>query len=402
VRSSRVRTAIVSTLLAALSACACDTVPDAAVTDCDAQIVPGGSAVDILFVVDDSGSMREEQDELAKNLGDFVDALVNAPVRLDVRIGVTNTSVHGFTGGTTYGAPFGGVDFPGVAGTPYPAGALVAIADPEGVVTAGHFVWDPVTSWGGSRILSNGSTLARDFKANVLQGVWGSGKEQPLSAMRKALEQSTCPGVNCGFLRDGARLAVVILTDEDDCSSDVGTVADDAACRTSPALEPLADYVSFLDTVTQGDPPIVALIAGFDAQNAVSACSGSAFGTSTSARAEPRRLDDFVELLGTTRTVKDSICESFGPSLLAIATKIIPQTMPLEQAPQDWRMLAVALNRGGSTVPCRLALAGSPDAGAADVLFTPPQPGTSASLTFQNGCTLGVRDRVDLRIVCAR
>ena len=100
----RARTAIASTLLAALSGCAaCDSVPAAAVTDCNAQVIPGGAATDILFVVDDSGSMTQNQVALAANLGTFVDQLLASPVPLDVHLGVTNTSVEDYVAafGTT-------------------------------------------------------------------------------------------------------------------------------------------------------------------------------------------------------------------------------------------------------------------------------------------------------------
>jgi hypothetical protein len=411
----RIRTALLATALAALSGCAgCDSVPDDAVTDCDAQIAPGGAATDILFVVDDSGSMSQEQEELAANLGAFIDALVNAPVRLDVRVGVTNTSVHGFAPAnqTTY-APASPS-----AGVPYPAGTIVAVVqDPEGVGSAGKLVygWDPAkatTTWGGARILSNGPNLTRDFKANVLQGISGSGKEQPLAAMALALGKASNVGdPNFGFLRAGARLAVVILTDEDDCSSPLGSVTNDT-CRTSGSLYPLADYVTTLAAVAETagtEPPIVALIAGYDAAGNLDACRGADFvpPTATSALSQPTRLNAFLAELdaaspGVDRTHKDSICRNFGPALLDIANRIIPQTVPLEQAPTDWRMLAVAVDRGGTTVPCRLALSGSTDEATADAVYLPPQSGAAATLTFQHACRLAVGDRVDLRIVCAR
>lgn len=400
---------LATTLLAALAGCAgCDSVPDAAITDCDQQVVPGGAATDVLFVVDDSGSMREEQEELAANLGQFIDALVNAPVRLDIRIGVTNTSLHGYPPNdqTTYGSGPS-------AGKPYPAGTIVAIEqDPQGLGTAGKFVFDPAgsTTFGGARILSSGPNLSRDFKANVLQGIWGAGKEQPLEAMRLALEKSVIGDVNSGFQRAGARLAVVVLTDEDDCSSDVGAVADDGDCDTLPDQRtPLDEYVSYLASTrfNLAGPPIFALIAGFDSTGTTTAlCRGSDFvpPTSTSAWSVPTRLDAFVDLLDADspgRTLRKSICGAFGPSLLEIASMIIPQTVPLDQAPEDYRMLTVALNRGGTLQSCPVALEGSAGPGTGAV-FVPPQPGSPALLRFQGPCVLGVGDRVEIGIICAR
>lgn len=78
---------------ALLPGCACDTVPPDAVTKCQAEVVIGAAATDIVFVIDESGSMDEEQQNLQDNLSAFVMALANAPVRNDFRIGVTTTSV---------------------------------------------------------------------------------------------------------------------------------------------------------------------------------------------------------------------------------------------------------------------------------------------------------------------
>jgi hypothetical protein len=409
----RLRLAIASTLLAAVAGCACDAVPDGAVTDCDALVTPGVAATDLLFVVDDSGSMAGEQEELAQNLTAFIQALLGSPVELDLRIGVTNTSVTAFDG-TAGSYPTS----PAPAGTPYPAGTFVAVEDAGGVVTPGAFAWDPGTfgtatgGWGGPRLLSSAelpeAALERFFRANVQVGTRGSGKEQPLAAMRLALEKTRAGDVNDGFRRPGARLAVVLITDEDDCSETAAPfdVVDNAGCHTAAfkttRLDPLADFVSFLDT-TVGGAPIVAVVAGFDPATLDPTGCAAAGGTSSSD--DPTRLDALLGLLEAAhpgRTFKDSICASFGPPLLSIASMIIPQTMPLEAAPADWRMLAVSVERGGSSVPCRLAAAGSPEAASADAVFTPPQPGAASTLTFQRSCTLGVGDRVGIRIVCVR
>ncbi len=422
----RARTPIVLTLVAALSGCAaCDTVPPDAVTDCSAQIVPGIAATDVLFIVDDSASMAGEQAELAANLGTFIDELLGSAIALDVRIGVTNTSVSDFS--STSGADGPATYLGGVfAGKPYPRGSVVAVLDPDGVVTPGRFAFDPVVygtatgGWGGHRILSSASTPAADliryFKANVRHGIQGSGKEQPLRAMRMAIDKAEqLGGENLGFLRANARLAVVIVTDEDDCSESAAPfIVGDAQtgndqCHSgsvkASGLDPLDDFVTLLDTT--GGEPIVAVIAGF-AQTALLEPTGCS-SASTSSSDDPTRLDAFLGKLDAAhpgRTFKDSICNDFGPSLLRIAEVIIPQTMPLQQSPQDYRMMAVAIQRPGSAtpIPCPMEPFGS--AAAADpatgVIYNTAPPGGLPSLTFQNQCRLGLGDRVDLRIVCVR
>jgi hypothetical protein len=397
------RTAVASTLLAALAGCAgCDDVPADALEDCNPQIAVS-ARTDLLVIIDDSGSMAGEQVELAQNLSDFIDTLVTtSAAALDLRVGVTNTSIARYDGSSAYDDDPG---FPGSPGTPYPAGALVAIeqgANGDGL--SGHFVWgfDPsvgTSTWGGLRILSSGPLLAQDFKANVLHGDWGSGKEQPLAAMRMAIEKAAPGGVNAGFRRSGARLAVVIITDEDDCSESAppyeGTSQANCASQTNKDqnFDALADFVTLLDT-TVGGEPLVAVIAGFDP--ATLDPTGCSSGTSASIQ-DPTRLDDFVAALDAThpgRTHKDSICNDYGPALAAIADKLVPQRIFLDEVPADPDMLVPRVVRADGSV--QTCVTGT------DVVFAGPQAGAPASLTFRNACTLRSRDRVDIQIVCAR
>jgi hypothetical protein len=421
----RTRSLVASTLLAGLAGCAsCDSVPSNAVTDCNAQVVPGGAAVDLLVVVDDSGSMSNKQQALADNLSEFIDALTGSAIALDLRIGVTNTSIDDYGGARIYsGNDPTGAAYPGPRNAPFPFGTIVAIEqDGSGLGQFGHFLWgtayDPAhltSTWGGPRILSSGPNLACDFKANVHQGDWGSGKEQPLRAMRASLDASTVTtSLNFGFLRSGARLGVIILTDEDDCSESQATkhITSDSVCHStaidSTDFDSLDGFVSYLDTTirgaTDGAPPIVAVISGFGSETLPtdpSGCTSTAF----SSYANPRRLGAFLDRLDHAhpgRAYPFSICQNFGDALAAIAQALIPQTMPLQQAPADYRMMVVSIQRGASLIPCHMEPVGEAGASTADVVYTPPPPGGLATLKFQGQtCTLQPGDRVNIQIVCA-
>src|SRR5437667_3540080 len=64
--------------------------------------------VDILFVIDNSFSMKQEQDNLARNLPAFIDKLRNIQGGLpDVHIGVVTTDVGAGPGGVTGCTPPG-------------------------------------------------------------------------------------------------------------------------------------------------------------------------------------------------------------------------------------------------------------------------------------------------------
>jgi hypothetical protein len=393
--------------LVALLLAACADPPSEAVLDCEANVQIGGAAIDILFVIDDSGSMSQEQQNLRDNLAEFVQLLADAPVRSDFRIAVTNTSVRGFGGETAYAAGPNA----GPPAVPFPAGALVAVArDGAGAPLAGDLAWDAAAGFGGPRVLDAASpTLVADFQGNVLQGTSGSGKEQPLAAVRGALVDRVADGTNAGFLRPGARLAVVIVTDEDDCT-DPGNVATTndlchAAAVKANDLEPVADFVSFLRGPIEGEArdPIVAVIAGFDqATLAPTGCGDPTGGPTVPASFDdPTRLDALVAALGPDRSYRGSICDpDFGPGLQAIADLLVPQTVPLEGAPSDPRLLVVSVRRGDAVIPCPVyETCAGPGCGDG-ARFTRDGSGP-ATLTFEGACRLHSGDRVDVGILCA-
>jgi hypothetical protein len=400
--------------LAALHGCACDTVPATSLQACQAaQVLPDKVQTDILFVIDDSGSMADNQANLSANLGAFIDTLAASPVQNEFRIGVTNTSVEGFQTSATApparaytGAPVNGV--------PYPRGALVAVAQGGGGAgISGAFIYDAASAtWGGNRILDAGLvSLARDFKANALVGTRGSGREQPFRAARLALTDRLADA-NAGFLRHGARLAVFFVTDEDDCSGDATTaVSSDTQChdlavKNDPALlDPVAGFAAFLLGPISGElrELEVGAIAGFDPVTLQPSCATCPNATCATAMEKADRFDQLRQALGDTRMQLGSICApSFRDTLLRFAGQLTPSSLPLQGAPADWRMLAVKLTRaGGAVVACGVALEGTAAATAADAVYRPPGFGRPAQVTFQNGCRLGLGDRIDLSVVCA-
>lgn len=129
----------------------------------------GDAQVDILFVIDDSCSMGDEQQELASNFAAFLSSASQSSG--DWRIGVTTTDVFGVRG---------------------------LLAREPGAVP-----WlTPATP-----------NVAGLFAQRVRVGVNGSGFEQPLAAMQLAVTEPNLSGANRGFLRGNAALAVVIVTD---------------------------------------------------------------------------------------------------------------------------------------------------------------------------------------------
>lgn len=159
-----------------------------------------GQNVDVLFVVDNSGSMQEEQSNLATNFSSFIQGA--ASWQNDYHIGVTTTDLE---------------------------------ADNGRLVAAGN----------NARFVT--SATQAQFKDNVQVGTNGSGDEKGLACAQAALSlphtagsgdpanltsctsdtQCTAPercwdgycgGRNRGFIREDATLEVVIVSDEEDYS----------------------------------------------------------------------------------------------------------------------------------------------------------------------------------------
>jgi hypothetical protein len=409
-------TAMLCAALAALPGCACDTVPATALQDCQAaQVLPDRVQTDILFVIDDSGSMSEEQANLRDNLGIFIDTLAASAVQNEFRIGVTNTSVEEYKVSAS-APPVQAYGSGPSYGVPYPDGALVAIRQVAGLGVSGSFIYDaPTSTWGGNRILDAGTaSLQQDFKANVLVGTRGSGREQPFRAARLALTERLA-GANAGFLRPGARLAIFFLTDEDDCSGDPSTAVSsntqchDLAVKNDPALMDGVDgFAGFLLGPIGGElrDVVVGAIAGFSPTTLAPSCGDAGICANLDCATALDKADRFAQLhtaLGSARMQIGSICDtSFRDTLLRFAEVLTPSSLPLKGAPADWRMLAVRLTQAsGAVVACAVALDGTAGATAADAVYTPPGFGRPAQLTFQNACRLGMGDRIDVQVVCA-
>jgi hypothetical protein len=164
--------------------------------DIPAQPFP---AADILFVIDNSGSMTAEQASLTANFGTMMHVLETLDGGMpDVHIGVVTSDLgtsttDGSRGATAFGCSGSGDD-----------GAMHMTP-----TVSGRFIADD-----GKGLHNYTGTLEDAFAALAAVGTKGCGIEQHLGAMERGLEHPA----NRGFVRDDAYLAVVVIADEDDCS----------------------------------------------------------------------------------------------------------------------------------------------------------------------------------------
>jgi hypothetical protein len=177
--------------------------------------------VDLLFVIDDSGSMAPKQEALKSRFPTLINVLEDFAMKgheASYHIGVVTSDLG--APGTNCGSNLGGkLQQRGLAKTNV-AGCL-------GPVGANFIEYDQRN--GTDNFSATGQTLAETFSCmatvvdpdGTVGGHTGCGFESQLEAAYRALHD-TIPD-NSGFLRPNAILAVVWVTDEDDCSADPGS-----------------------------------------------------------------------------------------------------------------------------------------------------------------------------------
>lgn len=369
---------------------------------CDAEApLISAQKTDLLFVIDNSGSMSDEQAAIARELPAFLEALRQGNgVEQDFRVGVITTSVY-LRGTFDTGEVFKLYNDQG--------GRLQPVKDVAGLPTAERFLegTDP--------------ELLEKFRRLVKQGVGGSGQEAPFEAARLALTPplSTLPlaeGGNGGFLRDGARLLVVVVSDEDDCSSTERpppvAVSEDTArdlCHEeAERLTPVSEYVRLFHNLVDGTGATrevlwatigpVALGDKRAEQVLDSTSKGkyvrnadcpTSFGAGYRQRELAERFDSGLENL-------DSICRAdFRDTLVAIASLArSSQSIEVVNLP-DPRLAQVRVTRAdGSVQLCSVA--------GGQLTYEPSAEGRPARLYFQSSCPRLLTDtRLEVKLLCA-
>jgi hypothetical protein len=174
--------------------------------------------IDILFMVDNSSSMTSMQQKLLAQLPLFMQVLQALPMGLpSVHVAVVssdmgatsdaNLSSAGCNNSGGNNGQFFSMPEDTCVGTTLDAGATFITDDGAGL-TKNFSAADP-----------NG--IGTVFKCIALLGSGGCGFEQPLASIDRALggDGQGPPALNSGFLRKEAYLGIVMLTNEDDCST---------------------------------------------------------------------------------------------------------------------------------------------------------------------------------------
>jgi hypothetical protein len=366
--------------------------------------------LDILFVIDNSNSMREEQEAVARELTGFIDELKKGGgVPADFNVGVVTTAVYlnGRVGAQSFL-----LNYPKQSGKLRP----IPVAHDDGGIDYD----DP----NGERLLSGTDPeLITKFGKLVRQGTTGSGQETPFEAVRLALhpEAGDVPlikvplaqGGNGGFLRDGARLLVVVLTDEDDCSEkarpplvsvgDTGAIAD--CTQREMELTPVSEYKRlFTEELKNSDGTLKEVIwtaiapVGVSNKAAMSVLDGTQIRnvdcpTSNQGGFRHRQM---AELFDNTLVNLDSICKpSFRDTLITIAQLAsVSQSIEIRNVADERIMQFVITRADGAKENCTIANEGI-------VSFSRNSANTTAKFQFGNQCRRRADDKtIDVKMLC--
>ena len=177
--------------------------------------------MDILWVIDNSGSMRPSQDSIAANFTSFIEDF--SAKNFDFQLAVVTSDAY----------------------RAYPA------------FNNGNYVWSKATFKDGTNQTSHSGVfvinpltvdIVGTFITNIIQGINGNGDERPFMSFKAALDPNNTNSQNMGFIRPNSFLAVILVTDEDDFSHDGNTYLENQ--YSNPSLHTVASYDSLLSTLT--------------------------------------------------------------------------------------------------------------------------------------------------------
>jgi hypothetical protein len=310
--------------------------------------------LDVLFVVDNSGSMLTSQNNLASNFPSFINKFIAKGY--DFRLAVTTTDAF-------YGDQFTstGCSLCNTEQTRFRAGGSpkVFVID-----RADYDLSQP----------SEEARLKSDFSLNVKVGTAGSGDERAFSSFKAALSSS----LNVNFHRPDAFLAIVIVSDEEDFSQSEYTMNESYS---NVNLHSVASYKSFLDSFTGGSASADYSVSAISISN--QACRDQLAGGSGGAQKIANRYNQLVDLTGGT---KNSICNPFDQTLDNISTQIMVEQKPVYTLGKTPIVASIRVIVDGVSVPQSSTNGWSYDAQANTVTINgstyKPRAGAVISIEF--------------------
>ncbi len=220
--------------------------------------------VDILFVVDNSGSMSNHQRNLATNVAKFTSTFTKSSV-LDYNIGIVTTDMDGNSWGNSLPC----------------CGQLI----------------------GSSRVVNKNTPGADQILANnFLVGTNGSATEASFAPVMAALSAPLLNGWNTGFLRPDASLVIIFLTDAEDQSVRVNAT----------------ELYKFLLNLKLNDAAKILAYGVIVPTIDTMRCQRDEDGTT------PKRIESFLSMVSNNKNNIMNICDpDYGTRLASMAKDIV-------------------------------------------------------------------------------
>ncbi|WP_413560987.1 hypothetical protein [Bdellovibrio sp. HCB209] len=248
----------------------------------EAVFVP--KKIDVLWVIDNSGSMQTSQQNLASNFQSFIARFKQNNNDFRMAVGATDAWEKGLYTSTSSINK-----------------ALLRDGEPGTSNHSGVFVMD-----------KNTPNLENVFVTNIKQGINGNGDERAFESFKQILTDSR----NSAFRRPDAFLAIIIVSDEEDFSRSVTGLIEKYEDE-DPKLFSVDSYVNFLDTFTGG----TANGRNYAVSN-ISIHDQSCL-TQLSTIHQLKINKRYKDLTNKTGGINGSLCSDFGNTLQIISDSII-------------------------------------------------------------------------------
>lgn len=260
--------------------------------------------IDILWVIDNSGSMQTSQQNVISNFNSFIQRFQTLNYDFNMAFISTDAFLDVVSGASTHRNSYC---------IAFDKKCSVFRDGPGKNATASYHSGVPIIN----KLTAN---ITNVFNLNAAQGTQGYGDERAFQSLKAALSNTA----NTGFRRDDAYLAIIIVSDEDDFShSSLNPALEDLsgnAYLTDSRIHSVDSYVSWLDTYTKSTVSLknysVSSITILDQQ-----CLD--FLNTTYTRRMGTRL---AQIADKTSGTKASLCGNFSESLSLISDKVLALT----------------------------------------------------------------------------
>ncbi|MEK2690715.1 hypothetical protein [Bdellovibrio sp. GT3] len=229
----------------------------------EAAYVP--KKIDILWIIDNSGSMQSSQKNLADNFKSFIQRFQSNNNDFRMAVGTTDA---------------------------YKSSTLARLRN-----NAGYYVMD-----------KNTPNLETVFVNTIKQGINGSGDERAFQSMKDVLALPA----NSTFRRPDAFLAVIIVSDEEDFSHS-GSISTINESYTNPNLYTVQSFIDWMDAYTGG------IASGRNYSISNIAIQDETCRKSLGSDKFPKR---YHEITQKTAGINGDLCADFGQTLEIISDSI--------------------------------------------------------------------------------